>query len=143
MHTKNQLKIFIKMGTEDIDLRCLHRIMLGEIHLQLVGFASVERACCPRYIDDPPFFVVSSTIIFAFLKIFFLPGSQKHLKDSNVYKLKPPWKRRRENNKETNVYKPKTHATYHVASRRVQGAGRARLANKKTVAKHGATEKGI
>ena len=44
--------------------------MLGEIHLQLVGLAGVERAWCPGYIDDPPFFVVSSTIIFPFIKFF-------------------------------------------------------------------------
>jgi len=45
------------------NLRCLHGIMLGEIHLQFVGLAGVERAWCPGYIDDPPLEVVGDPVL--------------------------------------------------------------------------------
>jgi hypothetical protein len=51
------------MGNKDTDLRCLHGIMLREVHLQLVRLAGVEGAWRSSHIDDPPLEVVGDPVL--------------------------------------------------------------------------------
>ena len=55
------------MRNKDPDLRCLHGIMLGEVHLQLVRLASVEGAWRPSHIDDPPFVLFHPQLFFIYV----------------------------------------------------------------------------
>jgi len=58
------------MRNKDPDLRCLHGIMLGEVHLQLVRLASVEGAWRPSHIDDPPFVLFHPQLFFIYIYVF-------------------------------------------------------------------------
>jgi len=95
--------------------------MLGEIHLQLVGLAGVERAWCPGYIDDPPF-LFHPPLFFHSLSFSF---AQDH-KNTTKFYCKPLGEEDEGNSKETNIYTPKrSKRTQHVVSQVNQDAERA------------------